>query len=105
MQDQISAYTIGLGTMGTLTPMVIVNFSSGYYGQIDNVLAEKQPACTKVDLKLNWRISEVLNVQAFVDKVGNTVVVNRYVWGGGSTLQNSAAAPRTFGAKLSYKFL
>jgi iron complex outermembrane recepter protein len=100
-----AAYTVGLGSMGTITPMVVVNFSSGYYGQVYNVQAEKQPAYTKVDLKLNWRVNDKLSLQGFVDNAGNTVVINRFVWGGGSTLQNSAAAPRTFGLKLNYRFL
>ncbi len=100
-----AAYTVGLGSMGTITPMVIVNFSSGYYGQIYNVQAEKQGAYTKVDLKLNWRVSDALSLQGFVDNASNTVVLNRFVWGGGSTMQNSAAAPRTFGVKVNYKFL
>ncbi len=100
-----AAYTIGLGGMGTITPMVVVNFSSGYYGQIYNVAAEKQGSYTKVDLKLNWKVNDALNVQAFVDNASNTLVINRFVWGGGSTMQNSAAAPRTFGVKLGYRFL
>ncbi len=100
-----AAYTIGLGGMGSITPMVVVNFNSGYYGQIYNVEAEKQGAYTKTDLKLNWKINDALNVQAFVDNATNTLVINRFVWGGGSTMQNSAAAPRTFGVKLGYKFL
>ena len=100
-----AAYTFGLGSMGSITPMVVFNFSSGYYGQIYNVDAEKQGAYTKTDLKLNWKVSDTLNLQAFVDNASNTVVVNRFVWGGGSTMQNSAAAPRTFGVKLGYKFL
>ncbi len=100
-----AAYTVGLGGMGSITPMVVVNFNSGYYGQIYNVEAEKQGAYTKTDLKLNWKVTDALNVQAFVDNATNTLVVNRFVWGGGSTMQNSAAAPRTFGVKLGYKFL
>jgi len=44
-------------------------------------------------------------MRAFVDNASNTVVVNHFVWGGGSTMQNSAAAPCTFGVKLGYKFL
>ncbi len=100
-----AAYTMGLGSMGSITPMVVVNFSSGYFGQIYNVEAERQGAYTKTDLKLNWRINDALNVQGFVDNATNTLVINRFVWGGGSTMQNSAAAPRTFGVKLGYKFL
>ncbi len=100
-----AAYTFGLGAMGTITPMVVFNFSSGYFGQIYNVEAERQGSYTKTDLKLNWKVNDALNVQAFVDNASNTVVINRFVWGGGSTLQNSAASPRTFGVKLGYKFL
>ena len=100
-----AAYTIGLGSLGSITPMVVVNFNSGYYGQIYNVEAEKQGAYTKTDLKLNWKINDALNLQAFVDNATNTLVINRFVWGGGSTMQNSAAAPRTFGVKVGYKFL
>ena len=100
-----AAYTLGLGSMGSITPMVVVNFNSGYYGQIYNVEAEKQGSYTKTDLKLNWKFNDALNVQAFVDNATNTLVINRFVWGGGSTMQNSAAAPRTFGVKLGYKFL
>ena len=100
-----AAYTFGLGSMGTITPMVVFNFSSGYFGQIYNVEAERQGAYTKTDLKLNWKVNDALRVQAFVDNATNTLVINRFVWGGGSTMQNSAAAPRTFGVKLGYKFL
>ncbi len=100
-----AAYTIGLGGLGSITPMVVVNFSSGYFGQIYNVEAEKQGSYTKTDLKLNWKVNDMLNVQAFVDNANNTLVINRFVWGGGSTMQNSAAAPRTFGVKLGYKFM
>lgn len=85
--------------------MVVVNFSSGYFGQIYNVEAERQGAYTKTDLKLNWKVNNALNVQGFVDNAGNTLVINRFVRGGGSTMQNSAAAPRTFGVKLGYKFM
>ena len=99
-----AAYTIGVGGLGSITPMVVVNFSSGYFGQIYNAEAERQGSYTKTDLKLNWKLNDALNVQAFVDNASNTVVINRFVWGGGSTMQNSAAAPRTFGVKLGYRF-
>ena len=99
-----AAYTFGLGGLGSITPMIVVNYSSGYYGQIYNVAEEKQGAYTKTDLKVNWKVNDALNVQGFVDNASNTQVINRFVWGGGSTMQNSAAAPRTFGVKVGYKF-
>ncbi len=99
-----ASYTIGLGSLGTLTPTVIANFNSGYYGQIYNVAAEKVGSYVKTDIKLNWKLNEGLSVQGFIDNASNKQVVNRFVWGGGSTLQASAAAPRTFGVKLSYRW-
>ncbi len=95
-------YEIGLGSMGTLTPLVLVNYSSGFYGQPTNAEIEKQGAYTKVDVKLNWRISDTLAVQAYVDNIGDKQTLNRFVWGGGGALQVSAAPPRTFGVKLAY---
>ena len=98
------SYTFGLGSMGTLTPTLIATYSSGYFGQIYNTDAEKQGSYVKGDFKVNWKINEALNVQGFVDNFSNKQVVNRFVWGGGSTLQASAAPPRTFGAKVTYRF-
>lgn len=99
-----ASYTFGLGGLGTLTPTVVVNFNSGYYGQIYNTDVEKVGSYVKADLKLNWKVNDALSVLGFVDNVGNKQVVNRFVWGGGSTLQASAAAPRTYGVKVSYRW-
>jgi iron complex outermembrane receptor protein len=95
-------YDIGLGSLGTLTPLVQVNYSSGFFGQPTNAEIERQPAYTKVDLRLNWRITDTLSVQATVDNATDKQTLNRFVWGGGGALQASAAAPRTFGLRLAY---
>jgi len=95
-------YEIGLGSMGTLTPMLIVNYSSGFFGQPTNAAMEKQGAYTKADLKLNWKINDSVSVLAFVDNIGDKQTLNRFVWGGGGALQASSAMPRTFGVRLSY---
>ena len=102
--SDFASYTFAVGSLGTLTPTLIANFSSGYFGQIYNTQAEKQGAYTKYDLKLNWKINDNFSVLGFVDNINNTTVINRFVWGGGSTLQASAAPPRTFGLKGSYRF-
>ena len=104
-ETQIGAYIkydIGLGSWGTLTPLVQLNYSSGYFGQSANSEAERQGAYTKADIKLNWRVSDTLALQAFVDNVGDKQTLTRFVWGGGPGLQASAAPPRTFGLRLSY---
>jgi iron complex outermembrane recepter protein len=87
---------------GTLTPMLVLSFSSGYYGQPTNAELEKQGSYVKGDFKLNWRVSDALSLQAFVDNFTDEQIVNRFVWGGGGALQISAAPPRTFGLRLSY---
>jgi iron complex outermembrane recepter protein len=98
-----ASYDIPVG-MGTITPMLSVTFSSGYHGQIYNTDAEKQGSYWKGDARVNWKINDRLAVQAFVDNFNNETVINRVTWGGGATLQASAAPPRTYGMKVSYSF-
>ncbi len=95
-------YDIGLGSMGVLTPLLAVSYSSGFYGQPSNADFEKQGAYTKADFKLNWKISDTLSVQGYVDNIGDKQTINRFVWGGGGALQVSGAMPRTFGLRASY---
>ena len=95
-------YEIGLAGGGSITPIVVANFNSGFYGQPTNAEAEKQGAFVKYDLKLNWRVNDSLSLQAFVDNLTDKQTINRFVWGGGLGLQVSGAPPRTFGLKLAY---
>ena len=95
-------FDIGLGSAGVITPLLALNYSSGFYGQPTNAAIEKQGAYTKADFKLNWKVSETLAVQGFIDNVSDKQTINRFVWGGGGGLQVSGAMPRTFGLRLSY---
>jgi iron complex outermembrane recepter protein len=97
-------YDFRLDGGSVITPIIVVGFSSGYYGQISNAAAEKQGSYVKTDLKLNWRLNDTFALQAYVDNVSDEQTINRFVWGGGNALQVSAAAPRTFGLKLTYSY-
>ncbi len=99
-----AAYEFDMPGGGRLTPMAVFTFSSGYYGQPTNAELEKQGAYTKTDLKLNWEINRTMSMLLFADNIGDTQVINRFVWGGGGALQVSAAPPRTFGLRLNYNF-
>ena len=95
-------YDIALPSGGTLTPTLVATFSSGYFGQPTNAEIEHQGSYVKADFKLNWRINDTLTLQGYVDNFTDKQTINRFVWGGGGTLQVSAAPPRTVGLKLSY---
>jgi iron complex outermembrane recepter protein len=95
-------YEFGLAGGGSISPMLVVGFSSGFYGQPTNAEIEKQGSYVKADFKLNWRINDALALQAYVDNFTDKQTTNRFVWGGGGNLQVSAASPRTYGLKLSY---
>ena len=95
-------YEIALPGGSTLTPTLVVSFSSGFYGQPTNAELEHQGKYVKGDFKLNWRMNDRLSVQGFIDNFTDKQTLTRFVWGGGGALQASAAPPRTFGLKLSY---
>ena len=95
-------YDIALPGGSTLTPTLVATFSSGFFGQPTNAEIEHQGKYVKADFKLNWRISDTLALQAFVDNLTDKQTISRFVWGGGGALQASAATPRTFGLKLAY---
>ena len=97
------SYEFDLPNGGRLMPLAVVTFSSGYFGQPTNAEIEKQNAYTKVDLKLNWEINRLWSALLFVDNATDKQTINRFVWGGGGAQQISAAAPRTFGFRLTYK--
>ena len=97
------SYDVALPQGGKLTPMVVISFSDGYYGQPTNASIEKQGGFAKADLKLNWKISDIWSAQFFVDNATDKSTINRFVWGGGGALQVSAAPPRVYGVRVSYK--
>ena len=103
MQGSLYAkHDFDLGAAGRLTPMLVLTYSSGFYGQPTNAAVEKQGSFAKADIKLNWRLNERLSLLAFADNVTDKQTINRFVWGGGGGLQASAAMPRTYGLRLSY---
>ncbi len=97
-----SRYDFALPGGSVVTPIVVVSFNGGFYGQPTNAEIERQGSFVKTDLKLNWRINDRFSLLGFVDNVTNEQTLTRFVWGGGGNLQASAASPRTFGLKLSY---
>ena len=99
-----AAYEFNVLGVGRFQPMVVATFSGSYYGQPTNASLERQGSYVKVDLRLNYEPMRRVAMQFFVENLTDKQTINRFVWGGGGAMQVSAAPPRTYGVKASYKF-
>ena len=97
-------YALDIGTLGTLTPLAVINYNSGFYGQPANSLLDKQSAYTKIDLRLTWDLNERLSFQGFVNNATDEATASRFVFGGGGQAQTAYAPPRLWGVKGSVRF-
>jgi iron complex outermembrane receptor protein len=97
-------YVFDLGSLGQVTPLAVLTFSSGFYGQPANSILDKQDAYTKIDLRVTWDINDNLSVAGFVNNVTDEATATRFVWGGGGAMQASYAPPKLWGIKASLRF-
>lgn len=99
------AYTIGLGSAGTLTPEIQTYYNSGY------ILTDLTPgygnnaAFTKTDLRLTYAsLDGKYTLQAFVNNIEDKATITRAVYGNHRSLLVSYAPPRSYGLNASYRF-
>lgn len=97
-------YLFDLGNLGRVTPLAVLAFNSGFYGQPANSILDKQKAYTKLDLRVTWDINDKLSLAAFGNNVTDQATATRFVWGGGGALQASYAPPKLWGLKASVRF-
>jgi iron complex outermembrane recepter protein len=97
-------YALDLGYMGRLTPLAVVSFNSGFFGQPANSRLDEQGSFTKVDLRLTWDATDKLSLAAFINNATDEAVANRFVFGGGGQAQTAYAPPRLWGIKGSVRF-
>jgi iron complex outermembrane recepter protein len=97
-------YAFDFGDLGRLTPLAVVTFNSGFFGQPANSRLDEQEAYTKVDLRLTWDVNDNLSLQGFVNNATDEAVANRFVFGGGGQAQTAYAPPRLWGLKGSVRF-
>ncbi len=99
-----ASYDFDIGSLGKLTPYVVVAYSAAFFGQPFNSILERQSGYAKVDLRLTWAYNDRFELQAFVTNLTDRATANRFVWGGGGALQASYAPPRQFGVRSNFKF-
>jgi iron complex outermembrane recepter protein len=97
-------YAFDLGDLGRLTPLAVVSFNSGFFGQPANSVLDEQGAFTKVDLRLTWDATDKLSLAAFINNATDEAVSSRFVFGGGGQAQTAYAPPRLWGVKGSVRF-
>ena len=97
-------YVFDLGGLGQVTPLAVLTFNSGFYGQPANSILDKQDAYTKLDLRVTWDINDNLSLAAYVNNVTDEATATRFVWGGGGAMQASYAPPKLWGIKANLRF-
>ncbi|WP_176473026.1 TonB-dependent receptor domain-containing protein [Sphingomonas lenta] len=98
------AYDIDLGG-GRLTPSVQSYFSSDFINTAFTPNFGRQDAFTRTDLRLTFLTAdERLTLQAFVENLENTAVLNRVAFGGNRSLNGVYGLPRTYGVKAGIRF-
>ncbi len=99
------AYTVDLGSAGSITPEVQSYFNAGYILTDLTPDFGNQPSFTKTDLRLTYlTANEKLRVQAFVNNIEDTAVITRAVYGNHRSLLTSFAQPRTYGVQVGVRF-
>jgi iron complex outermembrane receptor protein len=99
------AYDIELGGSGRLTPSAQFYFNSGHFNLDFNTPLDRQEAYTRTDLRLTWlSADDRFTVQAFVENLEDTAVLNRAALGANRSLNANFAMPRTYGIRAGARF-
>jgi len=99
------AYSIDLGSAGTLTPEVQSYFNGGYILTDLTPDFGNQKSFTKTDMRLTYlTANKKLRLQAFVNNIEETAVITRAVYGNHRSLLTSFGQPRTYGVQIGLRF-
>jgi iron complex outermembrane receptor protein len=104
-------YEIDLGSWGSIAPEARFFRSSDYFVAESNYDAGipgrpvgRMPSYTRTDLSLTWESEDDrYSLQAFVQNLEDTAVLNRSVIGGQGAIFQNFAAPRIVGVRARFK--
>ena len=98
------AYEIAIGG-GKLTPSAQVYYNAGFDNLDLNLPIAKTPSYTKSDIRLTYVApDDRFTIQAYVENVEDTAVLNRTAIGANRSINASYAMPRTYGVKAGVRF-
>jgi iron complex outermembrane receptor protein len=102
----VGSYNIDAGSTGTFTPGVTVFASTRYRTSDQPYFFANQKGYATVDAFLNWKASgdDKLRAQLFVNNLTNKKILLRTTPNAGKVIYQDFAAPRIFGARISYNY-
>ncbi len=103
----ITRYEFDLGELGTLTPVLELQWTDDYFSRPFNLKIDKIDSRTKTDLRLIWESLEgSYSIELFVENLEDETVYGQRIIGaefaGGFPVQVGTFPPRIYGVRLGY---
>lgn len=99
------SYDAELGDYGRITPSASLQLSDSYKTNDLPFAFGEQDSYQKLDISATWYSpDEMWNVRAFIQNVGDELILLRSVRFGGNVAAADYANPRTIGIKVGYNF-
>ena len=105
----VSRYTIDIGELGSLTPVVEFQWTDDQFARPYNLAIDQIDSRRKIDLRLIWKsVEERYSVELFVENLEDETYYGQHLIGaeyfGGYPVRAGTFPPRIYGVRLGFQW-